>query len=388
MIRGQPTGMYGGNMDFTSTNFLNDLLAFFQQHSIIGMLALQPYARQLIVVLAIIDLCTTWALYDGEMRMSAMTSKVIKVGFFLFLILYWDQLNSALLRSFQYAGLTAAGVTNFASDSITPSAILDIGFKNVGNILEAFNKTSLMDDGGLGKCLMYLINMIITLAAFFFIALQVLLTKIEFNIFASLGVILLPFGAIRYTSFLFQRVVSCVFSFGVKLMVMFFLLGLFMTLTNDLTKELPADQNFSVMLKMSLSYATLAYLTWKLPNLSASLMNGQPSLDAGEGLAMAKGAGIAAASAVTGGVGGAIAKTASTMGNAKATLNAAKTLSATQGGSVAGNFAKTMARQKFANSTIGKSLMRGANNAINHNEDYHNISSGRAFKTPQGNRNA
>lgn len=374
-------------MDFSSTNFLNDLLAFFQQHSVMGMLALQPYAQQLIFVLAIIDLCTTWSLYDGELRMSAMTSKVIKVGFFIFLIIYWDQLNSAILQSFQYAGLTAAGVPISSTELIRPSGILDLGFQATGELLEDFHKTSIMSDGGLGKCTMDLASVVITLGAFFFMALQVLLTKIEFNIFASLGVILLPFGALRYTSFLFQRVVSSVFSFGVKLMVMFFILGLFNALTGDI-KAISATTDFSIMLKISLSYAALAYITWKLPDLISGMMNGQPAMDGGGAIAgAAMTAGAAAVGAATGGVGGIAAKAASTVGNAKATMNAARTSQSQNGGSMAGNFAKTMARQKFANSTIGKSLIRGANNAIGHSEDYNNIRSGEAFKTQQSNRN-
>ena len=374
-------------MDFASTNFLTELLKFFQNHSVMGMIALQPYATELICVLAIIDLCTTWTLYDGEMRMSAMTSKVIKVGFFLFLIFYWDKINSAILVSFQYAGITAAGITDVSGDWISPSGLLTEGFDTVEKLLAAFNEISIMDDGGLGKCLMYLISAVITLAAFFFMALQILITKIEFNVFASIGVILLPFGAVRYTAFLFQRVVSAVFSFGIKLMVMYFLLGIFHTLGGDVLKQIPVGVDFSTMLRYALTYATLAFLLWQLPNLAASMMNGQPSMDAGAAIGAAKTAGVAAAAIATGGVGGAITKAASTYGNYKATMNAAKMGSYQNGGSTGGEFAKTIARQKFANSSIGKALMRGANNAITRNEDYENLKSGNAFKERQRNRN-
>ena len=368
-------------MDFTSSNFLTELLKFFELHSITGFLALQPYAWQLVSVLAVIDLCTTWTLYSAELRMAAVISRVMKVSFFLFLILQWDTISSAILVSFQYAGLTAAGVTP-SGDWLAPSKILEQGFEVVGGLLKAFNETSIMSNGGLGKCFMYLLATLITLGAFFFITLQVLLTKIEFNVFASIGVILLPFGAIRFTSFLFQRVVSAVFSFGIKLMVMYFLLGLFNSLAGDV-KAIPTNESFATMLRISLSYAAMAFLTWQLPNLAASMMNGQPAMEAGAAMAGARTVG----EAVSGGVSGAIAKSASTYGNARATMNAARTSQTERGGALATNFAKTMMRQKFANSTIGKSLMRGANNAINHHEDYKNLRSGKAFEEPQKNRN-
>lgn len=372
-------------MDFASSDFLTELLKFFEMHSIAGFLALQPYAWQLVSVLAVIDVCTTWTLYTAELRMAAVISRVMKVGFFLFLILQWDKINSAILVSFQYAGLTAAGVTP-SGDWIAPSKILEQGFEVVGGLLKAFNETSIMSNGGLGKCFMYLLSTIITLGAFFFITLQILLTKIEFNVFASIGVILLPFGAIRYTAFLFQRVVSAVFSFGIKLMVLYFLLGLFNSLAGDV-KVIPTTESFATMLRISLSYAAMAFLTWQLPNLAASMMNGQPSVDAGAAIGGARSAGVAAATVVSGGVGGAVAKAASTYGNAKATMNAARTSQASSGGSIASNFAQTMMRQKFANSTIGRSLMHGANNAINHHEDYKNLRSGKAFEQAQKNRN-
>ena len=65
-------------MDFGNTQILNEILKFFQDASITGMLNLIPHAKALVGVLAIIDLCSTWALYDGEMKMSQMISKIMK----------------------------------------------------------------------------------------------------------------------------------------------------------------------------------------------------------------------------------------------------------------------------------------------------------------------
>lgn len=352
-------------MDFTDTNFLDNLLNFFYEHSVTGMIQLQPHAFELVCVLAIIDICSTWALYDGQMRMSFVINKVMKVGFFLLLIVNWDTINSAILRSFEIAGATASGLSNIgAGDWISPSKILERGFNICGTLFKDFQDTGITDNGGIARLFMDLIAIAITIASFFFISLQVLITKIEFCIFSSLGVILLPFGAIRFTSFLFQRVVSGVFSFGVKLMIMYFLLGLFDTLSGTLT-SFEENVSFSSMLKMALSYATLAFLVWKLPNLAASMMNGQPSMEAGD---VVRGA-TTAKSTVAGAVGGAVGadgavsrvagKTAAGYGFANATIKAAQANIGVQGGSVAGEVAKNVARTSFANSAIGKGLIRG-----------------------------
>ncbi|EHR31891.1 P-type conjugative transfer protein TrbL (plasmid) [Megamonas funiformis] len=380
-------------MDFTDTNFLDSLLNFFYEHSVTGMIQLQPHAFELVCVLAIIDICSTWALYDGQMRMSFVINKTMKVGFFLLLIVNWDTINSAILRSFEIAGATASGLSNIgAGDWISPSKILERGFNICGTLFKDFQDTGITDNGGIARLFMDLIAIAITIASFFFISLQVLITKIEFCIFSSLGVILLPFGAIRFTSFLFQRVVSGVFSFGIKLMIMYFLLGLFDTLSGALT-SFEENVSFSSMLKMALSYATLAFLVWKLPNLAASMMNGQPSMEAGD---VVRGA-TTAKSTVAGAVGGAVGaagavsrvagKTAAGYGFANATIKAAQANIGVQGGSVAGEVAKNVARTSFANSAIGKGLIRGANRAMNQMEDYKNLKSGEYATKPQSNRN-
>lgn len=380
-------------MDFTDTNFLDSLLNFFYEHSVTGMIQLQPHAFELVCVLAIIDICSTWALYDGQMRMSFVINKTMKVGFFLLLIVNWDTINSAILRSFEIAGATASGLSNIgAGDWISPSKILERGFNICGTLFKDFQDTGITDNGGIARLFMDLIAIAITIASFFFISLQVLITKIEFCIFSSLGVILLPFGAIRFTSFLFQRVVSGVFSFGIKLMIIYFLLGLFDTLSGALT-SFEENVSFSSMLKMALSYATLAFLVWKLPNLAASMMNGQPSMEAGD---VVRGA-TTAKSTVAGAVGGAVGaagavsrvagKTAAGYGFANATIKAAQANIGIQGGSVAGEVAKNVARTSFANSAIGKGLIRGANRAMNQMEDYKNLKSGEYATKPQSNRN-
>jgi type IV secretion system protein TrbL len=144
-------------------------------------------------------------------------------------------------------------------------------------------------------------------------------------------------------------------------------------------------------MRYALEYATMAFLMWQLPNLAAGFMNGQPSMDAGGvigGARQAAGTAATAGAAVASGGTAAAAKVASTYGNAKATSYLAKNMpgSDTRTGYLK-NFGKTMARQRFANSTIGKALMDGANHAMNQNEDYKNIRSGEAFRKPQKNRN-
>jgi len=276
-------------MEFGSTTFLDALLKFFQDHCILGYQALAPHAFELITVLAVIDICITWTLYSGELRMSEIISRVMKISFFMFFILNFDQINYAILQSFQFAGITASGGT-METVPLTPSQIMDKGFEACESTLTYMmdHKLSVLGPG----LVMYSTYIFVTLSAFFFMAFQVLITKIEFNVFATLAVILIPFGVLKQTQFLFQRTLSAVIAYGVKLMVMTFILGLFIALF-DKSGGIPgwtpeSGGNFGEMLQYALSYAAMAFLMWQLPNLAAGFMNGQPSLEGQQAISGAK----------------------------------------------------------------------------------------------------
>lgn len=341
-------------MEFGKATFFNDLLIFFEDHCMIGYKALAPHAFELIMVLAVIDICITWTLYSGQLRMSEIISRVMKISFLMFFILNFDKINQAILYSFQYAGLTAAGQP-IDGNLLKPSGIIDKGFEackaTLGYMMD--HKLSLLGPG----LVMYSTYVFVTLGAFFFMALQVLITKIEFNIFATMAVILIPFGVLRHTQFLFQRTISAVIAYGVKLMVMTFILGLFITLF-DKSGGIPGwtpetEPNFADMLQYALSYATLAFLMWQLPNLAAGFMNGQPALEGQQAVqgvrqVATKGAALAAAP-FTGGTSAAAAA------KGTAAVRAATAMS-TRPAPYSGS-GKSVARKSFAESRIGKYLI-------------------------------
>lgn len=343
-------------MEFGKATFLNDLLIFFEDHCMIGYKALAPHAFELIMVLAVIDICITWTLYSGELRMSEIISRVMKISFFMFFILNFDKINQAILLSFQYAGLTAAGQP-IDGALLKPSDIIDKGFEackaTLGYMMN--HKLSLLGPG----LVMYSTYIFVTLSAFFFMAFQILITKIEFNVFATLAVILIPFGVLKQTQFLFQRTLSAVIAYGVKLMVMTFILGLFIALF-DKSGGIPgwtpeSEPSFAEMLQYALSYAAMAFLMWQLPNLAAGFMNGQPSLDGQQAISGAKqiGTTVAALAAMpfTGGTSAAVA--------GKGAM-AAKAGSAMSIRTAARGASKSVARKSFSNSNVGKNLIKGA----------------------------
>ena len=134
-------------------------------------------------------------------------------------------------------------------------------------------------------------------------AMEVMMVIIEFNIFASLLVILIPFAAMKQTSFLFQRCVSTVINYGVKMMIIYFLIGLITT--TSVTYSKISTANLSGMLVQSMVYLALGYIVYKVPTIISGMLNGQPSMS-GNGVASsvasAPGKALSTAGAAIGGV--------------------------------------------------------------------------------------
>lgn len=378
-------------LDFASSTILNQILQFFENASVTGMLHLIPHAKQLLYVLAIIDLCTTWSLYDGEQKMQFMAQKILKTGAFFVLIIGWADINHAIMFSFQYAGLTAANISP-DGQIIQPSDLLSTGFHICENLFQGLAHVGM----NIGSALMYLLTILGVLISFFIMAYQILLTKIEFNIFASIAVVLMPFGAIRFTNFLCQRCISAVFAFGVKLMVMYFMIGLVHNMAGDFANASIETKDFSVMMKYALSYVVLGLLVWKIPNLAAMMVTGQPSMDGMDTLRSMRNYGQRAASAVT--PSAIIRKGSSAYGNMASTLATARLRSAggklqdgtvlqASGRSVASEFVREKLRQNIASTSWGKGRMQGANTALYNSENARNLKSGRYKTEKQSNRN-
>lgn len=302
---------------FTGTSVLDDLMKFYLNISHNGIANMIPYGSFLIAVFGIIDLCTTWALYDGQLKMTMMIQKIFKIGCFVFMVTHWSYLVSIIGRSFSYIGYIAGNHTAAEASTLigahvdsektmfNPSYILQVCDEVTKPIWASFHETSAFTQ--FGALLMHLVALALVYVGFYFMVLQLILTNIEFAIFTCLAVILLPFGCLKYTSFLSQRAISGVFSFGIKLMVLYFLLGVISTIGDafkqgavlNSTSDKKAAVDYSFLLKQGLAYLTLGYLTWKIPGMAASMMNGTPSL--GDGIT--PGAMIAAPMALAKGTG-------------------------------------------------------------------------------------
>ena len=290
----------------SKTETFDELQKVFMRFGVDGAFNLQSQALYLIGIFAIISLCTTWALYTGEWQLQQMISVIIKTSFFIMLALSWSDILNMIFSGFRTAGLVAAGEAEGAK-MWTASSIISMGDKVTAALYDSiFNSTS--GSGGIIESLtsaisnlptmaMGLISWFVIKACFFWIAFSLVLTNIEFAMFTCITMLMMPFGMLRWTETYFNKAVNGVFHFGIKMMVLYFILAMLKANTKTFTwmgSEAQAiGSNISygdIFNQMALVFLT-ALLVWLLPELAAGLLDGTPNISAGSAVA---GAGRAA----------------------------------------------------------------------------------------------
>jgi type IV secretion system protein TrbL len=167
----------------------------------------------------------------------------------------------------------------------------------------------------LGSLFMYGWAYIFTILAFFMLAIQVFVTYLEFYLVAALSLVLVPFGVFKHTAFIAERAFGSVVSFGVKLMVLSFIIAATQPVLAQIT--LPAEPTWQQAYMVLLASMAIAFLAWHAPGIAAGMVSGGPTLTAGAA------AGFVASSAF-GAFAGAAAASSAARTTAAGTLSATK----------------------------------------------------------------
>lgn len=341
-----------------SAGFFSSILTYFKNHLVAGGKNLMPIAISLSLLLMTIQIATTWTLYEGQLRMFELIKEVIRFSFILFLIYNFKYLADTFIEGWMYFGGIASGIFTYASDAkaiaqapyYDPSRLVDMGWVCISQVFA--KGTSLVHPI---NSLLILVCGIVAYIGVVFIALQVTITLLEYYMVTCLGVILLPFGLLRYTHFLYNKLIQGIFTFGIKLMVVYFIAGLGGKVLIDLgtavsennasdtaarvmeagnrdiegliTPEMAGmitgtgisanSVNFGHVLNFMLLFIVMGYLVWKIPSLVAGMISGSPQMEAGAvaGTAMGFAAGaVLGSSHLAGNVAGTWAATSAKAG--------------------------------------------------------------------------
>lgn len=311
---------------------IDRFLATFSTYIDSGFGLLGPDVAYLTAFLIGIDVVLAgvfWAMGPENNIIGTFVKKVLYVGFFALILNNFAFLANVIFESFAQLGLNASGSTITAADLLRPGFVADTGFTAGHPLLEEIGDLT----GPVGFFVNFVtiailfLAWLITLFAFFFLAIQLFVTVIEFKLTTLAGFVLIPFALWNKTSFLAERVLGNVISSGVKLMVLAVIVGIGSTLFGSVTAEItPGDVTLEDAATVILASLALVALGIFGPGIAAGLVSGAPQLGAGAvvGTAAGVGAGALAGGALAGGAlragasatGGAIKAGASLSGGA------------------------------------------------------------------------
>jgi type IV secretion system protein TrbL len=281
------------------------------------------YANRLFAILALIEFAVSGAYLllektDLQGWTASLVRRIMWIGAFYALLLNGRTWIDAIIGSFVDIGRFASG----AVTGIAPGDVMARGLEITAALLEGAGKSGLLLN--IGTSLALVIAAVLTLLGFIAITIQFVVAMVESYLVVAAGYIFLGFGGSRFTAPYVERYIGLAVSVGVKIMVLYLLIGLGMSLSDGWLASAaavpaapqPAMSAFEIM-GAGLIFTAVC---WQAPKLVSSVMGGFPALTGGDLVA------------TTGTIVGGAVLAASTAGASLASLAAA----ASGGGAAAG----------------------------------------------------
>ena len=280
----------------------NDLMVVFSNTISSGFLALQGpvngvFGTMIGIVVALTGV--QWVLSSTREVLAAGFGKVLLIGFFAFLINDWERLSLMIQSGFVDLGLRAGGGSLSRNDFLNPGVILEQGWRIVKALGDTPAPASGPLDimGNLTDALVLGLAMIGIMLAFAVLALQIIVSLLEFKIVTLGGFILLPFGIWSKSAFLAERPLGFVVSSGLKVLALAIVVSGARSVFDQLQPSAAPDLYEALaILAASILLAMLAVF---IPNLASALVTGGPALGAGAAVTGALAVGGAAALTAT-----------------------------------------------------------------------------------------
>ena len=239
---------------------------------------------------------------DMQAWVATVIKKLMGIGIFWALLKYGATWLPAIVNSFIKIGQNGSNQT-----ALNPSSILVEGLNVSGKLFSTAGQMGLSFDFGTALCLAFAgIGIFLSFAI---VCVHFVMAMVESYIVLGAGYIFLGFGGSRWTSSYVERYIGLAVNVGVRLMVLYLLIGLGQTFATQWETRAASIQYTSagVQTAFGLLGSTLIYaaVCWTAPKLVGSIMGGSPSLTGGDliatGVAAAAAGLTAAAALATGG---------------------------------------------------------------------------------------
>lgn len=263
-------------------------------------------AATLFAILAAIEV--TWTAIvmllektDMQAWVATVIKKLMGIGIFWALLKYGATWIPAVVNSFIQIGQNGSNQT-----ALNPSSILVEGLNISGRLFGTAGQMGLSFDFGTALCLAFAgIGIFLSFAI---VCVHFVMAMVESYIVLGAGYIFLGFGGSRWTSSYVERYIGLAVNVGVRLMVLYLLIGLGQTFATQWEARAASIQYTSagVQTAFGLLGSTLIYaaVCWTAPKLVGSIMGGSPSLTGGDLIATgvaAAATGLTAAAALASG---------------------------------------------------------------------------------------
>jgi len=219
---------------FVAVDFmtLTVMMTYIQKTCVAAMRDFTVYAERLMYLLAGVDLIIAVLLNLEEAdHLKVLVKKVIKYGFFIYLIKEYPTLLNKFLDGFIFFGKMSSlkALQPLAEGLVTnPAVIATYGIylvKDALNVIIQQGTSTITSD----PVLLMNIGILLAIAgSYFMVGLNLFLLYVEFYVLGALSVVLIPFGVNQYTSFISQKVLNAMVTIGIKMMVTVFIIGLVM----------------------------------------------------------------------------------------------------------------------------------------------------------------
>lgn len=310
-------------------------------------------AKSLFIPLMTIDFVVVFIMqvfgFANSNYIPTVFSKLMKYGFWIWVVDNWAMLTTALIQS-----LTTVGSSFGSLDPgilKNPSKIIDKGFAYSAKYYDVMSEISLVPGNGLVKNLFIWIICVVAMlgifAAFAYIALNALITYIEFYVVAAVLLIFLPFAVFDKTSRFSENAIGFIMGTGVKLMMMGAILSLCINISDshlNTVPDLTGDNAWAKALTSLVVAWVFTFLSVHVPELASGAMSGSPSLSGNTATASMAGA-------MSGGIAGAVASKA--MGAAGGGANIVAKAAGAFGEGSGGNFGNAAKQGMAALSALG-----------------------------------
>jgi type IV secretion system protein TrbL len=230
-----------------------------------------------------------WAAGEDEV-IQAFAKKVLYVGFFAFILNNWNSLAQAIFKSFAALGLKATGSSLSYADFLRPGKLAQAGVQAADVLLAQIQRLSGFPEvfWNLSEIMLMVLSWVVTLIAFFVLAIMLFLAVIEFKLTTLKGFILVPFALWRGTSFIAEPVLGQVITSGVRILVFAVVTGIGTQIFSQILPSSPtAELSLQDALTILLASMTVGGLAFYAPKIAAGIVSGGPQLGLGAAVAPA-----------------------------------------------------------------------------------------------------